>query len=224
MKKSISIVIALIVVGLVAWFFTRGNQSADISGAGSTAQVNSPTSLTQVSSTLSMYRNEELGFSVQYPTAWTVEASPSGALFTIPHDATTTGMNTLNKLQVNVDVVPGSCTFPQVTTIDAHDSIKVNDVPFNMIAMKNAVQGRQYFNRMYSTPKGTICYMFNFSSIASNPSSKGYSTADLDKVNTNNKILVDNADTAFKALIQSFTYVTTPDGDNEALHSTTPAK
>jgi hypothetical protein len=220
MKKSISIIVVLIIIGSVAWFFTRGNDSVkeSVTNAGGTISVN-PTSMTKVTDLISMYRNDELGFSVQYPTAWTSEASASGVLFGIPTGAAVAGENTMNKLQVNIDVVPGTCAFPQVTTIAERDTIKVNDIAFNMIAMKNSVQGRQYFNRMYSTPKGSVCYMFNFASIATNPSSKGFTADKLDKVNLANKNLADAADAAFQKLVKSFAYVTTPDGENEALHS-----
>ncbi|MDB5258885.1 MAG: hypothetical protein JWO73_93 [Candidatus Taylorbacteria bacterium] len=221
MKKSIIIVVVLIVIGLVAWYFNGHTADKVAPGTSSDTTINiaNPTSVEKVSDKLSSYKNEELGFSVQYPTAWTNEASPSGVIFTAPTKVADIGENTISKLQVNIDVVPGSCTFPQVTTIKERDSIKVKDAAFSMIAMSNASQGREYFNRMYSTPKGSICYMFNFSAITSNPSTKGLSAADAAKATENNKAAITAADTAFKNLVKSFQFVVSADGDNEALHS-----
>lgn len=227
MKKSIIILVVLIIIGAIVWSINKKGDtvSPDDTSASSTAvavenAAPNPSTTVKVNDKLSSYRNEELGFAVKYPTGWTSEAAATGVMFTVPIKPATVGENTLAKLQVNVDIVAGSCSFPQVTTIKERDSIKVKDATFNMIAMSNAVQGREYFNRMYSTPKGSICYMFNFSAVTSNPSSKNYSAADLAKVKTNNASLVATADASFKDLIKSFEYVVTPDGDNEALHST----
>ena len=46
-----------------------------------------------------------------------------------------------------------------------------------MISMSNTVQGRNYFNRMYTLQKDSVCYYFTFSSITSSPTSKGYTGA-----------------------------------------------
>jgi hypothetical protein len=222
MKKSIIILVVLVIIGAVAWSLNKGGSSNVPAATESEAVTNpapNPSSIEKVSDKVSSYKNEELGFAVKYPTTWTSEAAPSGVLFSAPIKPADVGENTLGKLQVNIDVFPGSCSFPQVTTIKERDSIKVKDATFSMIAMSNAVQGREYFNRMYSTAKGSVCYMFNFSSVTSNPSSKGYSAADLTKVTANNKALIASADVAFKELVKSFEFVVTPDGDNEALHS-----
>lgn len=221
MKKSIIIVIVLVVLGGVVWYVKGGTASpADTaSTTDTTTSAISPTSVEKGSDGLSVYKNEELGFSIKYPSEWTVESSPSGVTMSVPTKVAGGGENTINKLQVNADVLPGACTFPQVTTIKERDSIKVGNSVFNMISMSNSVQGRTYFNRMYSTAQGSVCYMFNFSSITSNPSNKGYTTAQLATVTAANKALTDAADAAFKAVVKSFNFVSTPDGENEALHS-----
>jgi hypothetical protein len=222
MKKSIIIVVVLVIIAAVAWAFTRGGMSGssttDEATATTTTAAN-PTTVAKVSSTLSSYRNDELGFMVDYPSTWTYEGSASGVTFTVPTKVPVVATNTISKLAVDVNFFPGACTFPQVTTIKEKSSIKVKDTTFNMIAISNAVQGRQYFNRMYSTPKGSVCYMFNFSSITSDPSTKTYSAADITKINATNKATIDAADTAFQTVVKSFQFVSTPDGDNEALHS-----
>lgn len=217
MKKSIIIVIVLIVLGGVVWY-VRGGAGAPSDAASDTST--NPTSIQKEAGGLSEYKNEELGFAIKYPTSWTVEASASGIMMTVPTKGDGVAENTLNKLQVSADVLPGACSFPQVTTVSERSSIKVGNSVFNMISMSNSVQGRTYFNRMYSTSQGSVCYMFNFASITSNPANKGYGADQLAAVTTANKSLTDTADKAFQNVVKSFTFVSTPDGDNEALHST----
>src|SRR3954464_66263 len=161
MKKSLIIIVVLIIVGGFAWYVQKNGQSTDNTPDGSSQTVAiTPTSFTKIDDKLSQYKNEELGLSVNYPNTWTNEASPAGVIFTLPTSTLSTGTNSLSKMQVSIDVVPGTCAFPQVTTINERSSTKINGVSFNMVAMSNKVQGRTYFNRMYATPKQTICYVF----------------------------------------------------------------
>lgn len=224
MKKSLSIIIVLIIIGVGAWFITRNNNTQEGADTTATAPRVDVSTVNKVSSTLSEYSNQELGFSVKYPSVWQSELAPTGVSFIIPtKDTTATGTapatNTINKLQVDLNVVSGACTFPQVTSVTEKSSVKVDNVVFNSISMSNASQGRQYFNRMYSTPKGSVCYMFNFAAISSSPANKGYSASQITQITANNKKLIDAADLGFKDMIKTFLFVSTPDGDNEALHS-----
>lgn len=222
MKKSLIIIVVLIIVGGFAWYVQKSGQP--------TVDTNqpvaiTPTSFTKVDDKLSQYKNEELGFSVNYPNNWTNEAAPTGVVFTLPTSTLSTGTNSIAKMQVNIDVVPGSCAFPQVTTISERTSTKINGVSFNMVAMSNKVQGRTYFNRMYATPKQSICYVFNLSSIALDPTTnKNYSASQVQAVTAANKEAVAAADAAYKEVIKTFTYVVSPEGENEALHSSTTIK
>lgn len=220
MKKSIIIIVLLAIIGGVAWYYTRGNPTPV--PETETPQVENPTSLTQTAGGLSVYKNEELGLSVKYPTAWTAETSPSGALFSVPFSEGTPGVkkNTLAKLQVNIDVIPGKCLFPQVSLIKEKDTIKVSDKTFNMIAMSTASQGHEYFNRMYSMENGSVCYSFTFSAISSNPASKSLTPAQVTEVTANNKAIIASADLAFKEMIKTYAPVIGEAGENEALHNT----
>ncbi len=181
--------------------------------------ANVPTSETiKVSEKLSEYKNDELGFSVKYPTNWVKFDSASNVTFdglvnekTGPTDV----KNTIGKLEASVDVVSGKCAFPPVTTVKERDTIKVGDLSFNMISIANTVQNRSYFNRMYSLQKDSICYFFSFSAITSSPASKGYTGETAQTVGARNKTLVDTADSQFKDMVKSFAFVVGPAGQDE---------
>lgn len=211
-NKIIILVIAIVVLGLVAW---RYNSSSMIDNGSKTEEtVSVPTSQTVVVSTkLSEYKNEELGFSVKYPTEWIRVDAPTNVTFTIPVDAKE--KNTLGLLEAKVDIQSGTCTFPPVTTVKERDTLKVDDMNFSMISLSNTVQSRKFFSRIYSIQKDSICYLFTFTSNSTNPTSKGFSGAEAQKVSATNTTLIDSADTAFKDFVKSFKFITTAEGIDE---------
>lgn len=218
MKKILITVVLLVIIGGVVWKFKDStvNVIPDYETASSTDQTSIPTSQTvKVTEKLSEYKNDELGFSIKYPTTWERGESPANVTFVIPTDSTK-DKNTIGNLQAKVDVITGKCTFPPVTTINERDILKVDSMAFNMISIANTLQGRNYFNRMYSLQKDSICYFFTFSSIVLSPTSKGFAGAEAQKVGSQNKTLVDTADTQFKDMIKSFKFVVGPVGQDEA--------
>ncbi len=224
MKKSIIILIVLVIVGLIIWKFGSNgslypkgvNTSSTLpeTYTGSTTPAIPISEKTKISDKVTEYKNEELGISVKYPSAWQVEESPASIGFVVPIDSS--GKNTINKLESKIEVVSGKCAFPPVTTIKERTTTKVGDFSFNMISMSNNVQGRNYFNRMYTLQKDSICYVFSFLSITLNPTTKGFSGGQVQQVNVNNKAIVDTADSQFKDLVKSFTFVVGPAGQDEA--------
>jgi hypothetical protein len=210
-NKIIILVIAIVVLGLVAW---RYNSSSTNNTTATEETVSVPTSQTVVVSTkLSEYKNEELGFSVKYPTEWIKVDAPTNVTFTIPVDAKE--KNTLGLLEAKVDIQSGTCAFPPVTTVKERDTLKVDDMNFNMISLSNTVQSRKFFSRIYSIQKDSICYLFTFTSNSTNPTSKGFSGTEAQKVSATNTTLIDSADTAFKDFVKSFKFITTDAGIDE---------
>jgi hypothetical protein len=226
MKKPLIIIIVLIVLGLIVW--AVGGKKSDTTTpatSGDTTTLPSSASAevsetTKVSDKLSEYKNEELGFSVKYPSTWDKTVDVSSVNFTIPTGKSDT--NTIAKLEAKIAVVSGKCAFPPVTTIKDRGTLKSGDLSFNMISMSNSVQGRNYFDRMYSIQKDSVCYLFSFSSITLSPASKGYKGSEATQMTNNNKALVDSADQAFTAMVKSFAYVVGPVGQDESVAS--PAK
>ena len=57
--------------------------------------------------------------------------------------------------------------------------------------------------------------MFTFESVTQNPTTKGFSTSDVAKINANSQSHIDDANAAFKAVVSSFAFVTPPVGQPE---------
>jgi hypothetical protein len=216
MKKALIILIVLVVLGGAVWMM-NGDKEATTTPATSNnvpEQTSAPVSeTTKISDKLSEYKNEELGFSVKYPSAWEKASADTGVVFTIPTGKSDT--NTIGKLESKIQVGSGKCAFPPVTTIKERSTLKSGDLTFNMISMSNSVQGRDYFDRMYSLQKDNFCYYLSLSSVTLNPTSKGYKGSEATQMTNNNKALVAGADEAFMAMVKSFAYVTGPAGKDE---------
>lgn len=215
MKKILLLVIIIAIGGAVVWRFNESNTSSPMDSKDKESEVSIPTSQTvTVSTKLSEYKNDELGFLIKYPTAWEKAESPTNVTFVVPVDTTKT-KSTIGKLESKIDIISGKCAFPAVTTIKERSTLAVGDSTMNMISISNTVQGRNYFNRMYSLQKDSICYFFTFSSIILNPSTKGFKGADVQLVSANNTKLVDDADSQFKDMVKSFQFVVGPAGTDE---------
>jgi hypothetical protein len=126
------------------------------------------------------------------------------------------------KLQADINVFPGKCSFPPVTTIKDRGTLKIGDMTANMISMTNNVQGRAYFNRMYSLQKESLCYMFAFSSIALSPESQKLTGSNVTQAQNNNKALTNTSDSDFTTMVKSFTFVEAKAGQDES--KVNPAK
>lgn len=217
MKKSslFGFIVLLVIIAVGAYALkgdSNGGKNDDDKNATSTASV--PVSeTTKISRTLSEYTNAELGFSVKYPSDWQSEEGNAGVTFVIPVEKTP--ISTIGTLQSAVQVINGTCAFPPVTTVKDRTTLKVGDKTFNTISMSNTVQGRNYFNRMYSLQKGEICYMFSFASITLSPASKNLTGGEATQATNNNKAIVTSAEEAFMEMIKSFAYVTGPTGTDE---------
>jgi len=224
-KNIIIWVIVVIVVALAIWLVSRGETPVN------TPTVNGPTNTpetvqipvsetTKVSGSLSKYQNAELGFSVQYPTSWQKGETPYGVQFIVPIDSTQ--VSTVNRLEVDVSVNSSKCNFPPVTTVEKRGTLDVGGFIMNTISMSNTVQGRSYYNKMYSLEKGGICYFFTFSYVALSPDSKGLSGSNLTQAQNNNKAIKSTVDDAFTAMVKSLTFIVSPTGQEET--SASPIK
>ncbi len=219
MKKIIILIIAIIIIAGVVWRFNSpSSPTKEVVNTGSDNVTSIPTSQTVVVSTkISEYKNDELGFSVKYPTTWIKTESPTNVNFSI--DINGTQRNTVGNLVAKIDIISGKCSFPPVTSIKERDTLKSGDLTFNMISISNTVQSRHFFDRMYSLQKGSVCYFFTFSSLTTSPSAKGLTGSDAQKAAANNTAIVDAADTQFKDMVKSFKFVVGPAGQDETTAS-----
>jgi hypothetical protein len=194
-----------------------GVGSAAIGSNGPTSSV-SPVENSKLSSSLSQFKNEELGFSVSYPTNWQTESAPAGVTFIIPDQFPQT---TIGTLDASIQVLSGNCAFPPVVTIKNKGTMNVGDLTLNTISIQNSVDGRNYFDQLYSLQKGNVCYMFTFESVTVNPTTKGFSTGDVPKINANSLSHINDANAAFKTVVSSFAFVTPPAGEPETSYHPT---
>jgi hypothetical protein len=220
-KLIIGIVIIILAVVAVSYFRGAPTDSKTSSSDRGDDTVSAPVSeTTKVSSQTSEYQNAELGFSVKYPTVWEKAEADLGVSFIIPIDKAQ--VSTVAKLQSDINVFSGKCSFPPVTTIKDRGTIKVGESTLNTISMSNLVQGRNYFNRMYSLQKEGVCYMFSFSSITLDPANKGLTGSNITQAQNNNKAIVASTDVAFTDMVKTFAFVVGPQGKDETTVS--PAK
>jgi len=219
-KTTISIIVIIVVIVIaIIWFksasspTTTDTTSVATDNSGNAASVPA-TAVTKVSDKLSSYQNAELGFSVKYPTAWEKEGANDGVTFVVPID--NTQVSTLNKLQIDIGVGSGKCSFPPVITVKDRGTVVVGDNTFNTISISNTVQGRGYFNRMYSLQKGNVCYVFTFSSVTLAPETKNLTGSNIIQAQNNNKAIINTVDTAFTDMVKSFTFVASAVGVDES--------
>ena len=220
MKKIILliIVIVILVVGVSVWK-SKGTSAPVKTGPGTTTDtVFTPASETvKVSEKLSVYKNDELGFSVKYPTPWVKSESASNVSFNIlPSVKGTSTVTTVTELTSKVDVFSGKCAFPPVVSIKERGTLTIGTMTANMISIANTVQGINYFNRMYSLQKDSVCYFFSFASVIASPASKGLTGTEAQTVGAKNKTIVDSADAQFRDMVKSFAFVVGPVGEDEA--------
>lgn len=218
MKKSLVSLVVLVVVVVLILVLGKGPASpAPVTENQSNNNQPAPavpvTETTKVSSKTSQYQNSELGFSVNYPTSWEADSTDNGVTFIIPIDQGQ--VSTVAKLQGDITVSPGKCAFPPVPTVKDRGTLKVGENTLNTISMANSVQGRSYFNRLYSLQKGGTCYLFVFTSIALSPESKKLTGSNLTQAQNNNKAITNTADSDFTNLVKTFSFVQGPAGVDE---------
>lgn len=220
MKKSLLWLVIVIIVFVGIFILSKDNKPSSLVENNTGEKVVPVIETEKLSSTLSRFENSELGFAVNYPSAWEMNNADVGVNFIVPIDKKQ--VSTVAKLQSAITVIPGKCSFPPVTTIKDRDVMKTDKFSFNMITMTNSVQGREYFDRMFSLQQNNICYIFHFSSIVSSPESKGLTGSNITQAKNNNKAIISTVDTEFINMIKSFALVQGPVGQDEA--KATPKK
>jgi len=221
-QKIIWSVIAIIIIIGIIIFISRGSGSN--SSNGTTNNSNSATTggnpvttvipstpvgqVATVSATTKSYQNPELGFSVDYPTAWGLTDSDNGPTFTMP----TSGNSGIYTLQAQIYFVPGTCAFPQIatSTIVSRSTVAVGNLSFKMIKVATTAHAQSYLDEMYTLSQGTTadpsCYVFSFASTAAVP------------VSAANQSIINNAATAFSTMVKSYAVVVGPAGQSESAH------
>ena len=226
MKKFLIslVVIVIVIVGIVFLGKKSNTLPTDLNTNVSSSTVATTPDVpaietTKVSGKTSKFQNAELGFAVNYPTTWEAQNTDTGVTFVMPIDKSQ--VSTISKLQSDISVSSGKCAFPPITTIKDRGTITVGSNTLNMITMSNSVQGRAYWDRMYSLDQGGLCYLFHFASIALSPASKNLTGSNLTQAQNNNKAIVASSDADFTSMVKTFTFVQGPAGQDETTVSPT---
>jgi len=233
MKNKNIVIGAIVVIVIIIIAVVIGRQGSSTSVTSSTTSSNSsasnqagdgsaPIPVTEVASSsngITQYTNNELGFSVDYPALWKVEADPSGPSFTIP--LTVAGpnpstQNTIATLAASIYTTSGACAFP---TLGSSASTKVSTTTvgsnsFGTLSVQNSTSALDYTDMMYTLQQGTgrgqYCYVFAFGAI----SKKTTNTA----IQDNNNSIISEATQGFTAMVKSFAFVVGAAGQSETAH------
>jgi len=225
-KNIITGVIVVIVIIIIAVVIGKhgSSTSSNVSSSASNQAGNSsaPIPVTEVASSsngTTQYTNNELGFSVDYPASWSIEADPSGPSFTIPltvAGSNSAAVNTIATLAASIYTTSGACAFP---TLGASASTKISTTTvgsnsFGTLSVQNSTSALNYTDLMYTlqqgTGKGQYCYVFAFGAV----SKKTTDTATQD----NNNSIISQASQEFTAMVKSFAFVVGPAGQSETSH------
>ena len=234
MKKQNIIIgaIVVVVIIIIAVFIGKHGPSASYSGTsagnsgassmGSNSNATAPIPVTEVASSsngVSLYTNNELGFSVDYPTSWKIETDPSGPSFTIPltiAGQNPSAVNSIATLAASIYTTSGACTLP---TLGSSATVKESTTTagtnsFSTLSVQNSTTNLNYTDMMYTLQQGTgrdqYCYVFAFGAVATK-------TSDGAK-QTNNGSIISEATQEFTAMVKSFAFVTGPAGQSESSH------
>ena len=216
--KKLTLWVILVLIVVIVGILVFGDKKKEVPSGNDSEKQSTSVSVpvietTKVSSKTSKFENAELGIAINYPSNWQAENTDRGVTFIVPIDKEQ--VSTMAKLQADINVFPGKGSFPPVTTIQDRGTLKIGDMTANMISMTNNVQGRSYFNRMYSLQKDSLCYMFSFSSIALSPESQKLTGSNITQAQNNNKALINTADSEFTTMVKSFTFVESKAGQDE---------
>jgi hypothetical protein len=221
-RNIVIAVIVIIVIAVVIWLVGKGGSSTEVTNTpqnpldvvtGTTTAPLPVSETTKVSGSTSKYENAELGFGVNYPSTWEKGELANGVQFVIPVD--TAQVSTVNRLEADITVSSGKCAFPPVTTVESRGTLALQGMTANMITLANNVQGRSYWNRMYSLEKNGVCYFFAFSYVALSPESKGLTGSNLTQAKNNNNAMKVTADAAFTNMVKTLVFVAPPVGQDE---------
>jgi hypothetical protein len=234
MKKQNIIIGAVVVIVIIIIAVVIGKQGSSTSSTGgyvaaptgpnASVPTTTPIPVTEVASSsngVTQYTNNELGFSVEYPSSWKVEADPSGPSFTIPLTVAGKNLatqNTIATLAGSIYTTSGACVFPTLaaTASTKQSTTTLGSNRFGTLSVQNTTNGLNYTDMMYTLQQGTgrgqYCYVFAFGAVAK--------TTKNTAVSDNNGSIISQASQDFTTMVKSFAFVTGPAGQSESAHPT----
>ncbi len=201
-KKAIIgavIIIAVIIIALFAFGHKRAPQGGPLENLASELP-GTVASTTKVSSTLTKYENDELGFTVTYPNAWSLVDEAAGPSFIIPARAAgETSASPFASIEASIGFKGGTCTIKGST-------VKVGALSFVATTSTQVAKGKTNFKHVYSLSQDGVCYLFTLDSSVDSSIASAHQP------------IITAADQSFTDMIKSFAPVVGPAGDSETAH------
>lgn len=244
-SKLGAVILFIVVVPILTFYIGRSYQQlqeirsmiVDVP-ATTTPTTATSTSVTNTPGSL-LYQSDELGFKVKYPEAWgTKGALPedaiAGFVAVIPSGyqgpehlseqylATHVPDSiTITKLEAGVAVFTGPCRDADLQ-IARQDNQVVNGITFDHIVSNDAAMSYAYYSELYSTYRNNACYQIYLNEVTSSPGAYVGSQELVRKINGLNDRVTVNAQNQFKDFVNSFQFIDSPVGMNEADVTTIP--
>lgn len=166
------------------------------------------------------YTNYELGFSFQYPPDLTVDTSnPSVVTMDFPATYFSTSMTDSDSFSVTVSA---TCTpeqsFSDKSGILPAQTTTINNVAFSEYTQESVGAGTYYNGLIYQGNNNNVCYTIEYTSNGSN-SVEPYNAAQDTAMLTSHANDAANIEAIVNSMLSTFTFVSTPAGENEAVYS-----
>lgn len=196
--------------------------SVTATSTGAVAAVSTTTTID--TSSWQTYLNYELGFSMEYPNNVTADdtSDPGTVTFTFPTSYFSTVMKDTDSVSV---AVSATCT-PVTSYSDQEPSLPsqtaiINGVTFVENQQADIGAGNHDARTIYDTDQNSSCYRITSSEHGANDASFfGISDpAEIAEVNAAHQADADHVEAVADAMIQTFTFINTPAGENEAFYS-----
>jgi hypothetical protein len=203
MKKNtiigIVVVIIIVLVGIIA--LKRGTPSPEAQLQTLATELPATISeTTKVSSTLTKYENDELGFTVTYPNTWALSDSPSGPSFIIPAKAAgETSGSPFASIEASIGFAGGACSAKGTP-------LKVGSLSFMTTSTTETIKAQSHMKHVYALAQDGVCYLFTLESATASSIAGAHAP------------IITSADQAFTDMVKSFAPVVSAAGDSETAH------
>jgi hypothetical protein len=204
MKKNTiitaGVIIIIIIIALITWGHKRSSPTDTTLQNLASELPSTVASTTKVSSTLTKYENDELGFTVTYPNAWSLVDEPAGPSFIVPARAAgETSTGPFASIEAGISFTGGNCTLKGSST-------KINGLSFVATSSTQTSHGKKNFKHVYALSQDSVCYVFSLDSAVDSSIASAHQP------------IISAADDSFIEMVKSFAPVVGPSGDSEATH------
>ncbi len=167
------------------------------------------------------YDDPETGLHMDYPSKWMKSGASNNLSFAIPYAIPKP--NSLTDLGVSVSITPGTCLMPTDFNSAPASSATFNNITFLHGQSDDAAMMHRYSKEYYGVTRNGSCYSFIYSSAFITPEmatesdqTSGINDVDAYAIASNNTLIMNAARDGFTHLMQSVSFIDSPQGVNEA--------